>query len=196
MSILVRDIPHTQVWSYETLKQKPFYCCYSVWEASVRIVQGNDFKVTLAPNKEEYVAGEEINVEWAVNNNFFSSDNRLRVTMSDNYGKSFEHVLAQDVPAINGCTKIKLPHVNVGHVDVDFITSTRSMRGGIIRLEEIDGAGFTLSTPSSDNGGGFTVIDAGNTDIVSALSASTTTQAIYDIQGRIVLPRNSVTSGV
>lgn len=196
MSILVRDIPHTQAWSYETLKQKPFYCCYSVWEASVRIVQGNDFKVTLAPNKEEYVAGEEIYVEWEVNNNFFSSDNKLRVTMSDNYGSTFEHVLAQDVPAMNGCTKIKLPNVNVGHVDVDFITAKRPMRGGIIRLEEMDGAAFTLSTLSPDNGGGFTVVGAENTDIVSVHSASTTTQAIYDIQGRKVSPQNSVTSGV
>ena len=77
--------------------------------------------------------------------------------MSADYGKTFPYVLAESVLATDGSCSVALPNITVGNVDVDFVTATRSMRGGIIRIEEIGGVAYTLTTLSPENGGGFNV---------------------------------------
>ena len=86
----------------------------------------------------------------------------MRITMSPNYGRSFDYVLAESVAATDGSCAVVLPNVNVGAVDVDFVTAVRSMRGGIIKVEEIGGVAYTLTTLSPENGGGFTVTGGGS----------------------------------
>lgn len=155
ISIIVNDIP--QNTDNDILGISPFYSNYSVWNATVQIVEGTPFDASMTPAKDNYSAGDEIVVNWGVNSNYFTADSRLRITMSANYGKSFDYVLAESVPALDGRCSVVLPNVNIENVDVDFSTAIRSMRGGVIRIEEIDGVAYTLTTPSPDNGGGFTV---------------------------------------
>ena len=160
IAFLANDMPAST--SYDYLTANPFYSNYSVWDATVQIVGGTAFKASLTPLKNSYSAGESVTVKWGVNSNYFTTDSRVRITMSTNYGHSFDYVLAESVPATDGSYTVVLPNVNVGSVDVDFVTATRSMRGGIIRVEEIGGVAYTLTTLSPENGGGFTVIGGGS----------------------------------
>ena len=157
---LANDVPVST--DYATLFKNPFYSNYSVWDATIQVVNGTAFTASLNPAKNSYAAGEQVTVKWGVNSDYFNSDSRLRVTMSANYGKSFDYVLAESVAATDGSCAVVLPNVNVGSVDVDFVTATRSMRGGIIKVEEIGGVAYTLTTLSPENGGGFTVTGGGS----------------------------------
>ena len=160
IAFLANDMP--QATGYDYLTANPFYSNYSVWDATVQIVGGTAFNASLAPQKNNYSAGETVTVTWGVNSNYFTKDSRVRITMSANYGETFDYVLAESVPATDGSCAVVLPNVNVGAVDVDFVTATRSMRGGIIRVEEIGGVAYTLTTLSPENGGGFTVTGGGS----------------------------------
>ena len=155
IALLANDMPAATAYDY--LLENPFYSNYSVWNATVQIVAGTPFDASIAPAKNNYSAGESVIVNWGVNNSYFTSDSRLRITMSADYGKTFPYVLAESVSAMDGSYTVVLPDVNVGNVDVDFISAIRSVRGGIIRIEEIGGVAYTLTTLSPENGGGFTV---------------------------------------
>ncbi|MBR4967938.1 MAG: hypothetical protein IKY19_06890 [Bacteroidaceae bacterium] len=160
IAFLANDMPAAT--DYDYLTANPFYSNYAVWDATVQIVGGIAFKASLTPQKNSYSAGETVTVKWGVNNSYFTSDSRVRITMSTNYGESFDYVLAESVPATDGSCTVVLPNVNVGSVDVDFVTATRSMRGGIIKVEEIGGVAYTLTTLSPENGGGFNVTGGGS----------------------------------
>ncbi|MBQ1177701.1 MAG: exo-alpha-sialidase, partial [Bacteroidaceae bacterium] len=167
LSILVNDVPNTD-WSYAALTTAPFYSTYAIWETQVQIVEGTAFKAAIAGDKTAFTAGEKVTVEWGVNENYFTADSRLRITMSDDYGKTFEYVLAESVEARAGEYTVTLPNVNIGQVDVDFATATRAMNGGVIKVEEIGGPAYTLTVLDPNNDKGFT-IDA--TQITSYIGA-------------------------
>ena len=196
INIIVSDIPETDEWTSTTMKTNPFYSNYTVWEAKIRIVPGTEFCASLSPKKNEYNAGETVTVKWGVNNALFTSESKVRITMSSDYGKTYGYVLAEDIPAQNGQASIKLPYANVGNIDVDFITATRQMRGGIIRIEEKDGIAFTLTTDSPEKGGGFTIVGAEETDIRSLLPTPANTEDIFDLHGRKVSRPDTICPGL
>jgi hypothetical protein len=158
VSFIVYDCPDD--CSLEAMKAQPFYCNYAVWNADIEVVAGTEFTASLSPVKDVYTAGESVTVEWGVNNSYFTADSRVRITMSANYGETFDYVLAESVPATDGSCTIVLPNVNVGAVDVDFVTAIRSMRGGIIKVEEIGGAAYALTALSPEQGGSFCITGA------------------------------------
>ena len=175
IAFLANDMP--EATGYDYLTANPFYSNYSVWDATVQIVGGTAFNASLTPQKNNYSAGETVTVTWGVNSNYFTKDGRVRITMSANYGETFDYVLAESVPATDGSCAVVLPNVNVGSVDVDFVTATRSMRGGIIKVEEVGGVAYTLTTLSPKNGGGFTVTGGGSTpDPVATYTVSVTAE--------------------
>ena len=175
IAFLANDMPAAT--GYDYLTANPFYSNYSVWDATVQIVGGTAFNASLTPQKNSYSASEAVTVKWGVNSNYFTKDSRVRITMSANYGETFDYVLAESVPATDGSCAIVLPNVNVGSVDVDFVTATRPMRGGIIKVEEIGGVAYTLTTLSPANGGGFTVTGGGSTpDPVATYTVSVTAE--------------------
>ena len=186
ISFLANDMPLSKEYDY--LLDNPFYSNYSVWDANVQIVAGTPFSASVYPAKENYSATERITVSWGVNSTYFTPESRLCITMSVNYGESFDYVLAESVPAMEGKCEVVLPGVNVDCVDVDFVTAVRSMRGGIIRVEEIDGIAYTLTTLSPENGGGFTVT-GGSEAGISELAISID-DCIYDLCGRKVEKAN------
>ena len=170
IAILVNDVPSDTKYDY--LDSNPFYSNYAVWDATVQIVGGTAFNASMSPAKNIYSAGEQVTVSWGVNSNYFTADSRLRITMSTDYGKTFSYVLADNVPALDGSKAVTLPDINVGNIDVDFKTATRSMRGGIIRVEEIGGVAYTLTTLSPGNGGGFNITGGGDAPMTYTISVT------------------------
>ena len=170
IAILVNDVPASMEYDY--LTANPFYSNYAVWDANVQIVSGTPFNASMSPAKNSYSAGEQVTVSWGVNSNYFTADSRLRITMSTDYGKTFGYVLADNVPALDGSKAVTLPDINVGNINVDFKTATRSMRGGIIRVEEIGGVAYTLTTQSPGNGGGFNITGGGDAPMTYTISVT------------------------
>ena len=152
--------------------------------ADIEVVAGTEFTASFSPAKDVYNAGEAVMVQWGVNGSYFTKDSRVRITMSDNYGRSFEYVLAESVPAREGNCNVELPDVNVGDVDVDFITAVRSMPGGIIRVEEIGGVAYTLTAISPERGGCFNI--TGGTGIDKMKGEAGDVNIVYDLLGREV----------
>ena len=158
LSILVNDVPNAE-WTYDALKTNPFYSTYAIWDAQVQVVAGTAFKATIIGGKTAFTAGEQVTIQWGVNTSYFTaeSDSRLRITMSDDYGKTFKYVLAENVKAIDGSCTVTLPNINIGQVKVDFTTATRTMNGGIIKVEEIGGTAYTLTALDPNTDKGFTM---------------------------------------
>ena len=163
LSILVNDVPSTS-WTYASLAEQPFYSTYAIWETEVQIVEGEPFTATIASEKTSFTAGEKVVVQWGVNESYFTADSRLRVTMSDDYGKTFKYVLAESVEARKGECTVTMPNVEVGQADVNFSTAVRKMNAGIIKVEEIGGNAFTLTVLDPNTDKGFTL---DNTSITS-----------------------------
>ncbi len=176
LSILVNDVPSMATWTYTALEEEPFYSTYAIWEAQVEIVGGEAFNAALSPAKPEYTAGETVTVTWGVNKNYFANNSNVRISLSDDYGKTFDYVLAEEVSAHAGFCTVTLPNVNVGQVDVDFTTAVRRMNGGVIKVEEIGGPAFTLTAlaPTSDKG--FTI--SGGEDAVNKVTSSISSHEI------------------
>ena len=189
LSILVNDVP-TTAFSYEVLEKSPFYSTYAIWETKVEIVEGTAFSASLSPAQTNYSAGQDIVVEWGVNKGYFKDDSRLRITMSTDYGKTFKYVLADEVRALDGQCKVTLPGVNVGQVEVDFTTAKRMMNGGIIKIEEVDGVAFTLTSLDPNNNNSFIVTggvdEEETTGVKSSIISHQKSEMIYDLQGRRV----------
>ena len=187
ISFIVYDCPDD--CSLEAMKAQPFYSNYAVWNVTVEVVAGTGFAASLSPAKDTYTAGEEVTVKWGVNNNYFTADSRVRIKMSDNYGQSFAYLLAESLPARDGSCCVRLPDVNVGGVDVDFVTAVRSMPGGVIRFEEIGGVAYALTALSPEQGGSFNITGATGINEVECESGNMkgedeSTQ--YDFLGRRV----------
>lgn len=182
IAILVNDVPASMKYDY--LVSNPFYSNYAVWDATVQIVGGTSFNASMSPVKNSYSAGEQVTVSWGVNSNYFTADSRLRITMSTDYGKTFAYVLADDVPALDGSKAVTLPNINVGNIDVDFKTATRSMRGGIIRVEEIGGVAYTLTILSPENGGGFNITGGGDAPMTYTISVTAGDGGTASIDGK------------
>lgn len=182
IAFLVNDVPASMEYDY--LTSNPFYSNYAVWDATVQIVGGALFNASMSPAKNSYSAGEPVTVSWGVNSSYFTADSRLRITLSTDYGKTFSYVLADDVPALDGSCVVTLPNINVGNINVDFKTATRSMRGGIIRVDEIGGVAYTLTTLSPENGGGFSI--TGGSTMIEEVHKNLYDKELYDLTGRKV----------
>jgi hypothetical protein len=69
-----------------------------------------------------------------------------------------------------------LPNCNIGTVAVDFGTATRTMNGGVIKVEEMGSGVFTLTALDPNTNKGFTV--TGATDEEDAVSTSLSSHGI------------------
>ncbi len=187
ISILVNDAPPES--NYTALWAAPFYCTYTIWEAEVEVIAGTPFSAALSPERTNYIAGEEVLVRWDVNRDYFTTESRLRITMSSDYGETFRYVLADEVRALDGQCSVTLPYINVGKVDVDFTSAVRPMNGGIIKIEEVDGAAFTLTSFDPMDDKSFTISGGFDEEVGvkgEKIMVSTSEGPAYDIHGRRV----------
>ena len=125
-----------------------------------------------------------------MNKNYFTQNSRLRITISADYGKTFDYVLAESVPALDGQCSVVLPRFNIGNVDIDFVTAIRSIPGGVVRVEEVGGIAYSLSALNPERGGSFNITGGVDTSI-EVISADDCVGGIYDIRGHL-MPTESV----
>ena len=80
-----------------------------------------------------------------------------------------------------------MPDLKIDNLAVDFSTAVRSVRAGIIRIEEIGGAAYTLSCLTPEGGGGFLLSGSNTPTSISIPGAGKSSAgSIYDVSGRKV----------
>jgi len=88
---------------------KPHTPLYDVYQTKVQIKDGTPFRITniTVENKlGRCKRGENVTLHWNVDKKLFASDSKVRILFSDNYGKTYDYVLAEGVPNSGQATVI------------------------------------------------------------------------------------------
>lgn len=129
---------------------RPHAASYDAYETQVEIVEGTPFRFT-SRFGYEYAAGQRLVLTWNVDRALFPEGSRVRVLLSDDFGKTFKHVLKPSVPNDGRCEVI-LPQMAFS--SVPYGASGTSVRPGVVKIEAIGGIAYALSavSPVFDNG--------------------------------------------
>ena len=156
---VVNDLPAEANMTLAAMQSNPFYAKYETNQTRVTIVDGTPFTVSLSPNKASYAAGEKVTVSWGVNSNYFGTQ-KVNILLSDDYGKTFEYTLAENVDVYAGSYQVTMPDLNLTTVREQFGKFQTNVRPGIIRVEVVNDIAYSLSwtNPASATAeGGFLV---------------------------------------
>ncbi|GIM51630.1 hypothetical protein CAPN004_06600 [Capnocytophaga cynodegmi] len=126
---------------------------YDMTQTQVIIEEGKPFKIT-SSMKNNYKGGEDVQLTWSVDEQIFNKNtSRVRILLSDDFGKTFKYTLAASTEN-DGNHTIKLPNVSVN--TIAFGEQKWNINAGIIKIEEIDGIAYALTT-FDPKVGGFTI---------------------------------------
>lgn len=90
---------------------KPHTPLYDVYQTKVQIKDGTPFRITnivRSSRSGAYKRGEDVTLHWSVDKKLFAPDSKVRILFSDNYGKTYDYVLAEGVPN-NGEATVTFP---------------------------------------------------------------------------------------
>ena len=88
---------------------KPHTPLYDVYQTKVQIKDGTPFRITSVIGESRsgrYKRGENVTLHWNVDKKLFAPDSKVRILFSDNYGKTYDYVLAEAVPNSGQATVI------------------------------------------------------------------------------------------
>ncbi|WP_404811852.1 reprolysin-like metallopeptidase [Capnocytophaga canimorsus] len=126
---------------------------YDMAQTQVIIEEGKPFKIT-SSMKNNYKGGEDVQLNWSVDSKIFDKNtSKVRILLSDDFGKTFKYTLAASTEN-DGNHTIKLPNISVN--TIAFGEQKWNINAGIIKIEEIDGIAYALTT-FDPKVGGFTI---------------------------------------
>ncbi|MFJ1474719.1 reprolysin-like metallopeptidase [Capnocytophaga cynodegmi] len=126
---------------------------YDMTQTQVIIEEGTPFKIT-SSMKKVYKGGEDVQLTWNVDSKIFDKNtSKVRILLSDDFGKTFKYTLAASTEN-DGNHTIKLPNISVK--TIAFGEQKWNINAGIIKIEEIDGIAYALTT-FDPKVGGFTI---------------------------------------
>lgn len=123
---------------------------HDMYITKVKIVDGKPFKIT-SNIKRKYTAGEKVTLTWDVDEEIFK-DTKVRILMSDDFGKTFKYVLASGVDN-NGSCEVTIPNIKLGRInhwrDI-FVTGA-----GLFKIEVMDHIAHAISNnnPTQESSG-------------------------------------------
>lgn len=82
-------------------------------EAQLEVIDGTPFRITSSLQGHSLKAGENITLTWSIDKNIYTEQERLRIWLSDDYGKTYKYLVADDV-ANDGEHTFKVPERSVG----------------------------------------------------------------------------------
>ncbi|WP_241697285.1 reprolysin-like metallopeptidase [Capnocytophaga canis] len=126
---------------------------YDMAQTQVIIEDGTPFKIT-SSMKNNYKGGDNVQLTWSVDEQIFNKNtSRVRILLSDDFGKTFKYTLAASTEN-DGNHTVKLPNVSVN--TIAFGGQKPDVSAGVIKIEEIDGIAYALTTFDPKKGG-FTI---------------------------------------
>ena len=158
---------------------------YDAMRIKVNVVEGEPFQITNVKmtNLPNYSLGREITFTWNPCTQLYGKDSKVRILFSDDFGKTFKYVLADDVPN-NGYYKLMMPYLTVDNINDYEGWSNFTTGGGRFKLE-VDGEIACSIYPRYD----YTVQQTG-TAISSGLKFDTNGQrALFKTTDGTELPK-------
>ena len=108
----------------------------------VNIADGKTFAITNGMN-DEYQGGDKITLHWQVDPNFFDSNSKVRILLSDDFGKTFKYTLVESTEN-DGTCEITLPNIEIGTVEWGKQPKIQ-LPAGVIKVEVIDHIAFAIT---------------------------------------------------
>ncbi len=132
-------------------------------EAQLEVVEGIPFRITSALRGQKLKAGENVTLTWNIDKSVYSEQEKVRIWLSDDYGKTYKYLVVDEAPN-TGSHTFKVPEISVGAVS----GVHNKMQGKGIFLIEVKGHIACATTdyrPSGTEaqGGGFTIEASRNT---------------------------------
>lgn len=120
---------------------------------TIKVVEATPFKIT-SDMASEYKTGQRIKLTWDVDHTFFDTDSKVRITLSDDGGETFNHVLVPST-ANDGECEVIFPQTTIGRKTTYEYEGTPifTMGKAVLRLEVI-GQGFYDITDNNRSQGG------------------------------------------
>ena len=139
MLLAVSDAPDVQAAIDN--KQAPLYDTYLT---RLKVVEATPFKIT-SEVKPQYKTGEKFILKWSVDSNFFPKDSKVRISLSDDFGKTYKHILVPSTENDGEC-EVVMPQTPIGKIDHYPVVPEAFVSGlGILKIEVIDGLVFDIS---------------------------------------------------
>ena len=139
MLLAVSDAPDVQAAIDN--KQAPLYDTYLT---RLKVVEATPFKIT-SEVKPQYKTGEKFILKWSVDSNFFPKDSKVRISLSDDFGKTYKHILVPSTENDGEC-EVVMPQTPIGKTDHYPVVPGIYVSGlGILKIEVIDGLVFDIS---------------------------------------------------
>ena len=122
------------------------YSRYDAMRIKLNIVDGQPFQITnvISPSRslESYGIGRTYKIYWDTCADLYGKNSKVRVLLSDDFGKTYKYVLADNQPN-NGYCEFVMPYINIGKVNYEgwanFMTG-----GGRLKIEVIGEAAFDI----------------------------------------------------
>ena len=115
---------------------------YDMVAVKVNIADGKTFAITNGMN-EEYQGGDKITLHWQVDPNFFDPNSKVRILLSDDFGKTFKYILVESTEN-DGICEITLPNIEIGAVEWGKQPKIQ-LSAGVIKVEVIDHIAFAIT---------------------------------------------------
>ena len=139
MLLAVSDAPDVQAAIDN--KQAPLYDTYLT---RLKVVEATPFKIT-SEVKPQYKTGEKFILKWSVDSNFFPKDSKVRISLSDDFGKTYKHILVPSTENDGEC-EVVMPQTPISKTDHYPVVPGIFVSGlGILKIEVIDGLVFDIS---------------------------------------------------
>lgn len=133
----------------------------------LRIVEGEPFKITevkVEGNRYNKSIGRTCTLNWNPCTELYGKNSRVRISLSDDFGKTYQYVLADDAPNNGSCT-VTLPYIKIG--TGKYHNWSIEENGGRFKVEVIGEAAYAIypeeaytynqTTPSLSVSNGFTL---------------------------------------
>lgn len=114
---------------------------YDVVTAKLNIVEGASFKIKSNIGMDQYF-GRPLNLVWEPCTQLYGKDSKVRILLSDDFGKTYKYVLADNVPN-TGTWEGFWPYLNIGRTP--FEDFGNDVRGGVIKIEVKGEAAYAVS---------------------------------------------------
>ena len=119
---------------------------YDAMRIKLNIVDGQPFQITnvVSPSRslESYGIGRTYKIYWDTSADLYGKDSKVRILLSDDFGKTYKYVLADNQPN-NGYCEFVMPYINIGKVNYEgwpnFMTG-----GGRLKIEVIGEAAYDI----------------------------------------------------
>lgn len=115
---------------------------YDMVAVKVNIADGKTFAITNGMN-DEYQGGDKITLHWQVDPNFFDPNSKVRILLSDDFGKTFKYTLVENTEN-DGTCEITLPNIEIGTVEWGKQPKIQ-LPAGVIKVEVIDHIAFAIT---------------------------------------------------